>query len=173
MSSSLRWCVINNGNRTEWSPIRSVIIWVINKIGRPRSGSPICISRVWLQTELDDTKSWSCYQLIIKITVPEKKKHNQVTKKGENLHWNTDKGGVNILLAKTQKQARARTRNYNFECMWLIDLNYIFECDWLIELSDNKLSNNKLSNNKLTDNNLANKLVENRTFLNQSQARKL
>ena len=29
--------IINNGNRTEWSPIRSVI----NKIGRPRSGCPI------------------------------------------------------------------------------------------------------------------------------------
>ena len=62
--------------------------------------------------------------------------------------------------------------------MWLGDLNYIFECDWLIELSDNKLSNNKLSNNKLSnnklsDNNLASELVENRTFLNQSQARKL
>ena len=28
---------ISNGNRTEWSPIRSVIIRVINKIGRPRS----------------------------------------------------------------------------------------------------------------------------------------
>ena len=34
--------VISNGNRTEWSPIWSVIIRVINKIGRPRSGSPIC-----------------------------------------------------------------------------------------------------------------------------------
>ena len=32
----------NNGNRTEWSPVRSVIIRVINKIERPRSGSPIC-----------------------------------------------------------------------------------------------------------------------------------
>ena len=52
--------------------------------------------------------------------------------------------------------------------MWLVDSNYIFECDWLIELSDNKLSNNKLS-----DNNLASELGENRTFLNQSQARKL
>ena len=31
------------GNMTEWSPIRSVIIRVINKIGRPRSGSPICL----------------------------------------------------------------------------------------------------------------------------------
>ena len=38
------------------------------------------------------------------------------------MHWNTDKGGVNILrlLAKTRKQARAHTRNYNFECDWLI-----------------------------------------------------
>ena len=34
---------ISNGNRTEWSPIRSGIIRVINKIGRPRSGSPICL----------------------------------------------------------------------------------------------------------------------------------
>ena len=34
---------ISNGNRTEWSPIRSVIIRVINKIGRPRSGNPICL----------------------------------------------------------------------------------------------------------------------------------
>ena len=34
---------VSNGNRTERSPIRSVIIQVINKIGRPRSGSPICL----------------------------------------------------------------------------------------------------------------------------------
>jgi hypothetical protein len=47
--------------------------------------------------------------------------------------------------------------------LWLVDLNYNFECDWLIELSDNKLS----------DNNLASELVENRSFLNQSQSRKL
>ena len=33
---------ISNGNRTEWSPVGSVIIRVINKIGRPRRGSPIC-----------------------------------------------------------------------------------------------------------------------------------
>ena len=35
--------VINNGNRTEWSPIWSVIIQVINKIRRPCSGSPFCL----------------------------------------------------------------------------------------------------------------------------------
>ena len=58
--------IIYNGNRTEWSPIRSVILRVINKIGRPWSGSPIRKLRVWLQTELDDTTS--CYQLIKTIT---------------------------------------------------------------------------------------------------------
>ena len=34
---------VRNGNRTEWSPIGSVIIRVINKIGRPRNGSLICL----------------------------------------------------------------------------------------------------------------------------------
>ena len=59
--------------------------------------------------------------------------------------------------------------------IWLVNLNYNFECDWLIELFDNKLSDNKLSNDKLrlSDNNLASELVENRSFLNQSQSRKL
>jgi len=62
--------------------------------------------------------------------------------------------------------------------MWLVDLNFNFDCDWLIELSDNKLSDNKLSDNKLSDNKLSNnnftsELVENRSFLNQSQSRKL
>ena len=43
LSSQVTASQISNGNRTEWSPIRSVIIRVINKIGRPRSGSPICL----------------------------------------------------------------------------------------------------------------------------------
>ena len=38
--------MINKGNRTEWSPLRSVIIREISKIGRPQSRSPICQSRV-------------------------------------------------------------------------------------------------------------------------------
>ena len=52
--------------------------------------------------------------------------------------------------------------------MLLVNLNYNFEFDWFVELSDNKLSDNKLS-----DNNLASVLVGNRSFLNQSQLRKL
>ena len=112
-----------------------------NKIGRPRSWSPICLSRVWLQTELDDTKSY--YQLIINITISEKKKIAKLWKRG-NSHLNIDKGGVNVLRlpAKTQKQARSRTRNYNFEC------------DSRIELSDN-CPTNKLSNKKLAEKNLS------------------
>ena len=61
----------SNGNRTEWGPIRSAHT-SDNKIGRPGSGSPICLSRVLLQTELDDTKSY--YQLIIEITISKKRK---------------------------------------------------------------------------------------------------
>ena len=34
---------IHNGSRTEWSPIWSVIIRVINEIERSHSGSPICL----------------------------------------------------------------------------------------------------------------------------------
>ena len=35
---SSHWYVIYSGNKTEWSPIWSVIIQVIDKIGRTRSG---------------------------------------------------------------------------------------------------------------------------------------
>ena len=45
----------------------------------------------------------------------------------------------------------------------MVDLNYNFECDWLVELSDNKVS----------DINLTSELVGKRSFLNQSQSRKL
>ena len=34
---------ISNGNRTEWSPIRSVIIRVIKKIRQSCRGSPMCL----------------------------------------------------------------------------------------------------------------------------------
>ena len=61
-----------NGNKIESSPIRSVIIRVINKIWRPRSGSLICQSGLWLQTELDGTRY--CYQLIITVIIHEKNK---------------------------------------------------------------------------------------------------
>ena len=49
--------------------MRSVVIRVINKIGGPRGGSPIFLSRACLQTELDNKKSG--YHLIITISVSE------------------------------------------------------------------------------------------------------
>ena len=39
----LPFSVLYSGNRTEWSPVWSVIIRVVNLIGQPRSGSPICL----------------------------------------------------------------------------------------------------------------------------------
>ena len=58
--------LIHGGNRTEWSPIWSVIIQVINKIGQPLSGSA--------NHEYDYQQNWtlntkSCYQSIITITI--------------------------------------------------------------------------------------------------------
>ena len=35
--------LIYDGNRTKWSPVWCVIIRVINKVGQPRSQSPICL----------------------------------------------------------------------------------------------------------------------------------
>ena len=60
---------VNNGNRTEWRPIPSVTIPMIDKIGRPSvSESLICQSLVLLQIELDDMNS--CY------TFPKRKKNS-------------------------------------------------------------------------------------------------
>lgn len=55
---------------------RSIIKRAINKIQRPRSGRPIFLSRVWLQTELDDTRS--CYQLIKTMTKLEKETRHRL-----------------------------------------------------------------------------------------------
>ena len=58
---------IRNGNRTEWSPIRSVILRVIRK-----SDDRAFVYHEYdrrPKTELNDKKSY--YQLIIKITISE------------------------------------------------------------------------------------------------------
>jgi len=89
-----------------------------NKIGRLRSGSSICLSRVWLQTELDDTKSY--YQLIIKITISEK---NAKAWKGEicikSFYTVSMVIETKIVIGWLQLQLK----------ILLVDLNYNFECD--------------------------------------------
>ena len=57
--------LISNGNRTEWSPIRSVIIRVINKIGRPRSGD------VLLPIYCNVNKICDIYKALFKIKIQE------------------------------------------------------------------------------------------------------
>ena len=37
----IQFCLINKGNRTEWSPVRSIIIRMINKIGLTLRARPI------------------------------------------------------------------------------------------------------------------------------------
>ena len=59
-----------HGNGTEWSPIQSVIIWVINKIRQPRSGSLVFnheyYSPNWMR--------WSPVTKLIIITITISKK---------------------------------------------------------------------------------------------------
>ena len=60
--------MISNGNRIEWSPIQSVIIRVITKSDDRAA-------------ELDDTKSY--FQLIIRITISDKRRMAKLWKKGK------------------------------------------------------------------------------------------
>ena len=62
---------ICNDNRTEWISIRSEIIRVITK-SDDRAAGVRFVYREYAQTKLDDTKSY--YQLIIKITITEKRR---------------------------------------------------------------------------------------------------
>ena len=62
---------INFGNRTEWSPVRSVILRVITKSSDCKTGVRFVNHEYDIQTELDDTRS--CYQSIETVTKSEKK----------------------------------------------------------------------------------------------------
>ena len=64
--------IISNANRTEWSPIRSVIIRVITKSDECVAGVRLVYHEYVYIPELDDTKSYC--QLIIKITISEKRR---------------------------------------------------------------------------------------------------
>ena len=55
--------MINNGNRTEWSPIRSVIIRGIAKLDDRQAGAHFVNHEYDYRPKSDDTKSH--YQLII------------------------------------------------------------------------------------------------------------
>ena len=59
--------IINNGNRTEWSPIRSVIIRVITQSDDREAGVWFVNHEYDYRPTSDETKSH--YQLIISITI--------------------------------------------------------------------------------------------------------
>ena len=60
---------ISDGNRTEWSPIRSVIIRVINRIRRPHSGrGPICLITSMITDQIGQHKVLLPIKLIITLT---------------------------------------------------------------------------------------------------------
>ena len=76
LTSSESCNLIHNGNQTYWNPIWSIIIRVINKWTTAKQESN-CWSQVWLQTELDDMKSW--HQLIKTMTKFEKETNKKTT----------------------------------------------------------------------------------------------
>ena len=77
--------VICKGNRTEWSPIRSVIIQVINKIGRARSGSPICFITSMI-TDRIGRHEILLLILILSITKFEKEIKEKLFRKKNSFH---------------------------------------------------------------------------------------
>ena len=115
---------ISNDNRGEWSPIRSVLIRVINKTGRPRSSSLICESLVWLQTELNETKS--CYQLIIAVIISEK----------TNIFRANISGGDNVWRVKYRYFGNSPVF---FQNKWLL-LWLLWSILWLMDLEWSELS---------------------------------
>ena len=96
--------------RLEWSPILSVIIWVFNKIGRLWGRSLICQSRVWLQTELDDTVFY--YQLIITITMSHKS-NNFIWKRAFNGSTTVSLETFTLLMVGLQCHA-IKNKNHNY-----------------------------------------------------------
>ena len=98
--------IINNGNRTEWSPIRSVIIRVINKIGRPRSGSPICL----ITSMITDRIGW--HEVLLSID----HNYNKICDFFQPFLIKTQIPRVFLLAVKKAIQVRA--------CVWWRVLSY-------------------------------------------------
>ena len=95
------WCtnrtpaktVISNGNRTEWSPIRSVITQVINKIGRLRSGSPICLITSMITDWIGRHE----------VLLPINHNFNKICDIYKALFWNQNRGSSNFFLLVVKK----------------------------------------------------------------------
>ena len=120
---------------------------MIYKIGRPQSGSPICQSLVWLQTELDDTKS--CYQLIITITISEKKTYRTNISGRDNV-WSKQFGNFPVFFLG---------KWLLWSILWLVYLVEWTYYNRLLQLSDYRCSTTAKCPITLTDYNCTEWLV--------------
>ena len=113
-------------------------VWVMNKIGRPQSGRMICWLQVWLQVELDNTKSLQM-------------NHN---------HYNFWRQQIRIGQISSLEEMSQVKNSLILEIpqlffffsfffldkwlllwllrtiLWLVDLVYRTKYDWLLQLSD-------------------------------------
>ena len=99
--------MINNGNRTEWSPIRSVITRVINKIGLPLCGRPICLIRSMITDRIGRHE----------VLLPIKHIYNKIRERKRRKH--SAEGIDNSFIREIGKKkrtfgARALTRTLQF-----------------------------------------------------------
>ena len=91
------------GKRTEWSPNWSVIIRVINKIGRPRSGSPICLITSMITDRIGRHE----------VLLPINHNFNQICDvSGSLLDQNTRNSKIFLLAVKKKSFKRARDGAY-------------------------------------------------------------
>ena len=128
---------LNNGNRTKWTPIRSVIIRVINKIGWPHSGNLICL----ITSMITDRIGWE------EVLLPINHNYNKIwalwfaEMSGRHLKFGLFK--ISLLLALILANPDDVKTLSQFLIFYII-LNkkngtilhnfivYILTCDWLI-----------------------------------------
>ena len=70
------YALIRNGNMTQGSPMRSVIIRVINKIGRQSSGSPICLITSMITDQIG----------LHEVRLPDNHNHHNLPNRNPNLN---------------------------------------------------------------------------------------
>ena len=96
------------GKRTEWSPNRSVIIRVINKIGRPRSGSPICLITSMITDRIGRHE----------VLLPINHNFNQICDvSGSFLDQNTRNSKIFLLAVKNKGHLSARVMAHTVQLL--------------------------------------------------------
>ena len=119
----------SNGNRTEWSPVGSVIIRMITK-SYDRAAGVWFVYHEYVYVCMSIT-SMFMYVFLLPINNFREEKKSQVMRFG---------------LKDWQKRVKLFNAALKLR---VVDLNYNFECDWLIELSDDNLASELVENRSL------------------------